>query len=116
VIHRLLRAALVAGALLAWSAPSRAGDLAPAPDWTLSDADLFEVIKAETSKSTVGHERSVHSGPVDHCDVDEPGPEPFPSPERAASTKPAPEKVRLDSRVAAPYAALRSPVSVPLRL
>ena len=109
-----MKLALAACALLMASA-SRA-EPAPPPDWMLSDQELFEVVAAETSKSTVGHERSVHAGPADHADADDPGPETLPAPERETATDRMPEAGRVSARMACRPAAPRQPATVPLRL
>ena len=115
-----MRLSLALGVFLLVSAVGLGSEPPPAgsawrADWTLSDRELFEVIKAETSKSTLGHERSVHAGPVDHSDADDPGPEPFPSPERAAQSKPAPSG-RIGPAVHDRPPAPRLTAPVPLRL
>ena len=106
--------ALVASAAAAAEGP--APDLAPAADWTLSDPELFEAVKAETSQSTLGHERSVRAGPVEHCDADDPGPEHFPSPRRGSGTAPASQNFRVGARAIVGSAHPRSSAPVPLRL
>lgn len=102
---------------LTWAGPASDSALRPAPDWTLSDEDLFEVVAAETSTSTVGHERSVHAGPADHSDADDPGPESLPGPERGATAISEPGAGRrVGLRPAARSAAPGRLASVPLRL
>ena len=115
-----MRLSLAVGVFLV-SAMGRGSEPQPAgfawrADWTLSDRELFEVIKAETSKSTLGHERSVHAGPVDHSDADDPGPEPFPSPERAAEWNPTSSTGRIGPAVYDRPPAPRLTTPVPLRL
>jgi hypothetical protein len=118
VIGRGVRAALVACAFLApalaWAVPTLPEG--PVPDWALSDADLFEMVKAETSKSTVGHERSVHAGPADHLAADDPGPEHLPGPVREAIVHRAVGNARPGLRAPAVTAVSPRSAPVPLRL
>jgi hypothetical protein len=86
-------------------------------DWTLSDQELFEVVAAETSKSTVGRERSIQSGPAEPSDADDPGPESSPSPGRnEGGPAAAPAHGRVGLRASVQSAALRLAAPLPLRL